>query len=988
MPDIKAREILTIPPGVPFADSLADGLLERFAGDPMALAAVQVLLPTRRACRALADAFLRRSAGKALLLPAMTPIGDLDDDSFALLEGAGFGAGDPREIPPAVPEMRRRLMLTRLILGKADADGDSRPSPAQAAELAAELARLLDQVQTERLDFDGLAGLVPDDYARHWQITLDFLKIVTEAWPAVLAEDGCIDPADRRNRAIAARIETWRATPPDTPVIAAGSTGTIPATADLIEAVASLPQGMVILPGLDTALDDDAADQLGPTHPQFGMVALVRRLGLAPSEVTEWHVGEQPGHRRARAGLIADAMHPATTTPVALDPKLVAEAVAGVRRVDCPGPRDEAVVIALMLREALETDGKTAALVTPDRGLARRVAVEMRRWNIEIDDSAGRNLSETPPGVFLRLTASLAAESAAPVPLLAALKHPLAAAGTAPPAFRAMVRALERAVLRGPRPGAGFDGLAHALAHTEDADTLAPWLARLSEAAAPFMELMAAPAVPVGRLLTAHIRCAEALAATDAVSGADRLWAGDAGEAAARLVDEIAAGATIFGAIEGREWPALLDTLMADRAVRPSYGRHPRLNIWGPLEARLQHADLIVLGGLNEGSWPREPAADPWMSRPMREKFGLVPLERRVGLAAHDFAQAFAAEEVALTRSTRTEGTPTVPSRWLLRLDNTLKRAAIEGGLSGEQAKWLTWQGSLDTPLETIDIRAPAPCPPVALRPRRLSVTEIETLMRDPYAVYARRVLHLRALEPIDADPGAAERGTFIHRALDDFVREFPGDLSPDAMARLIELGERAFGAALDRPGVRAFWWPRFERIAAWFIEHERAFRLVVERVHSEVSGEITIVAPAGPFVLVAKADRVDEMQGGWISIADYKTGGVPGTGEIEHGFAPQLPLEAVIAEAGGFRDVPAGRVAELAYWKLSGGDPEGEIKPAGKDVAALIETARDGFARLIAGFDDPATPYLSQPDPARAPRYSDYTHLARVREWIAQSGE
>jgi ATP-dependent helicase/nuclease subunit B len=986
------NKVFSIPPGASFVESLARGLLDKTGDDPTVLSRMTILLPTRRACRTLADAFLAQSKGRALLLPNMTPIGDLGSNEDETAEATELTGADMADIPPAIPELRRRLMLTRLILQKAVVEKDIHHSPAQAVELAAELARLLDQVQTERLSFADLAGLVPDDYARHWQVTLDFLKIVTEIWPAVLAEIGCLDPAERRNRIIAARIDAWRDDPPTEPIIAAGSTGTIPATADLIAAVAQLPAGMVVLPGLDTELTDDSLAHLGPTHPQFGMANLLERFALKPSQVPVWPGALVSPRAASRASLLRHAMHPAASPAEDLEESEVDDALAGISAVNCPSPREEATVIALMLREQLNSPDKTAALVTPDRALARRVAMEMRRWGVAIDDSSGWNLGDTPPGVFLRLTAMMAAEDAAPVALLAVLKHPLAAGGMAPADFRARARELERAVLRGPRPGGGLAGLVRLVRSARQGEkhneALGDWLENLAGMAKDFTDQMGSRPLPISQLLAGHVAFAEALAASDRQPGAQRLWAGQAGEEAAALINDLASASSVMGPIPGEAWPAFLDAMMADKVVRPLYGQHPRVNIWGPLEARLQQADLIVLGGLNEGSWPREPVADPWMSRPMREKFGLFPLERRVGLAAHDFAQAFTADQIALTRSNRVDGTPTVPSRWLLRLENSLERVNKGGALTANQNTWLAWQDALDASGDEVQIRAPAPRPPVDIRPRQLSVTQIETLMRDPYGIYARHILKLRALEPIDADPGAAERGNFIHQALDDFLRAFPDHIPEDALEQMLAIGEAAFGEALGRPGVRAFWWPRFERIAEWFINQERDFRAGLTQIHSEVSGRITFDAPAGPFTLTAKADRVDELTGGGLAIADYKTGAVPAAKDIRGGVSSQLSLEAVIAQAGGFDGVPAQPAAMLTYWKLSGGDPPGELSPAGPDAMALAEEALAGLESLIAEFDDPETPYLSQPDPDRAPRFSDYRHLARIQEWIAQSGE
>jgi ATP-dependent helicase/nuclease subunit B len=399
----------------------------------------------------------------------------------------------------------------------------------------------------------------------------------------------------------------------------------------------------------------------------------------------------------------------------------------------------------------------------------------------------------------------------------------------------------------------------------------------------------------------------------------------------------------------------------------------------------------LILGGLNEGVWPPQAESDPWLSRPMRQQFGLPPPERRVGAAAHDFAQALGASTVVLTRALRVEGAPTVPSRWLLRLDTVLRAAGLEGRL-GAALEPLGWQARLDEAAEHIAVAPPEPRPPVRARPRKLSVTQVESWMRDPYAIYAGKILGLDALEPLDADPGAAERGNFIHAALDQFLRAFPDALPDDAERRLLALGTEAFGAALDRPGVRAFWWPRFERIARWFLALERERRKTLGEMCSEIKGRLVLDGPAGPFELTAKADRIDRQRDGRLVLIDYKTGLVPSAKDVELGFSPQLSLEAAIAAAGGFAGIAASPVAALEYWRLTGGDPAGEIVAPVKDEAglrALIAAAWQGFADLVARFDDAETPYRAVPRPEKAPRYSDYAHLARVKEWsVAEDSE
>lgn len=985
--------VSSIPTGVGFVDALARGLLARHP-DPLALAAVTVLLPTRRACRALREAFLRAGDGRPLLLPLLLPLGDLDADELLLAADEGF-AGEDLALPPAVPLLLRQLQLARLVVAWSRAAGRAEaPSEERAAPLAEALARLIDQVDTEGLGFEGLKELVPERYAAHWGETLRFLEIVAAHWPAVQAELGCLGPAERRRRLHELQHAAWESAPPAAPVIAAGSTGSIPSTAALLAAVARLPQGEVVLPGLDRDSDEAAwaAVAEDASHPQHTLARLLPRLGVTRAEVGEWEGAAPPPERLRRSRLVQAAMLPAAATErwseLGETPEAVRAAFAGVGRIEAESRGEEAVAVALLLREALETPGRTAALVTPDRALARRVAAELSRWGIAIDDSAGRALAETPVGAFLRLTAAAAAERFAPVPLLACLKHPLAAGGRAPGAFRAAVRRLDRRVLRGPRPAPGFAGLRATLADSREAEGPLPALLDELEAlAAPFARALAEHA-PLQAVLAAHLAFAEGLAASAEESGEARLWAGEEGEAAAGFLRELDEAAWRSEGLQGLDYAALLDTLLAARVVRPRYGRHPRLAILGPIEARLQQADLVVLGGLVEGVWPAESDPGPWLSRPMRADFGLPPLERRIGLAAHDFAQALGAERVVLSRARKVEGTPTVPSRWLLRLDALFEALGAPDALAME-ARWTGWAQELDRSLRQTPMPRPAPCPPLESRPQALPVTGVEEWIRDPYSLYAKRILRLRRLDPLDADPSAADRGTLIHDVLERFLSEHPGELPADAEARLLRLGAELFAPLRARPGLYAFWWPRFRRIAAWVVRQEALRRAAEPRLFAELEGRLEL----GSFVLTAKADRIERRADGSLAILDYKTGAVPGAREVAAGYAPQLPLEAAMAAAGAFPGIPAGgEPAELLYWRLTGGEPAGEERSAlGREKttpAEAAEAALEGLCRRVAAYADPATAYPAIPRPARAPRYNDYAHLARHKEWSTAAPE
>ncbi len=849
--------LYTIAPGRPFAATLAQGLLAMAGSDPLSLSRITVLLPTRRAVRALRDAFLRtapdgREPGTPLLLPRMRPIGDLDSDELTLVDG--IADADGLAVPPAIPELRRRLLLTRLVLKWSEQGGREPLLPGQAAALAASLARLLDTVAAEGASFARLRDLAPPDLAQHWEVVRKFLEILPSAWPAVLAAEGALDPADRRNRLLARQTAIWQRNPPRDPVVAAGLTGGIPAMTELIHVVATLENGAVILHGLDRRCDaaEWAAIEQDEAHPQYLLASLLSACALTPADIQDWPEtsSDRGGRTQTRLRLVGEAMRPAATTDAWRNlPQFPPDSLAGLSRYDCAGAHEEALTIALLLRRKLETPGATAALVTPDRELARRVAGELARWGIAIDNSAGLPLNRTPPGVFLRLVLDLAASELAPVPLLAALKHPLAAGGLPPVVFRDLTRRLEQAI-RGPRPAPGFAGLRDALAGN-DAERLRAFAGRLEACLGALPGLLTADAVPLVRLATAHVEAAERLAASADEPGGDRLWREAAGETAARFHNELLDAADGFPPLPGRHYPALFEALAAGAVVRPLYGRHPRLAIWGLVEARLQQADLVVLGGLNEGGWPGPAAHDPWMSRQMRREFRIAVPERAIGIAAHDFAQAIAAPETALTRAARSEGVPTVPSRWLLRLDTVLRAVGLDDALGPDPAIAAAADG-----LDAADYRPlppPAPRPPLSARPRRLSVTQIETWLGDPYAIYARHILQLQALDELDADPGRADLGICVHAALAEFVRLFPRELPEDAAQRLLAIGRKSFGAVLSRPGAWAFWWPRFERIVGWLVDEEfdpsRDDRRELRRVEGKPY-------PARPARRVVRVDR------------------------------------------------------------------------------------------------------------------------------------
>jgi len=1001
-------KVFTIAAGAPFADLIARQLLAEHGSDPLGLADVTLLLPNRRATRTLGEAFLRESGGRATVLPRLVPLGDLSPDELAFqAEEPGTAAALSLDLRPAIGDTRRRFLLSELVhLWLRRTRPRESLSAAAVLALADDLAHLLDELATHQGSLGQLEALVPDRFARHWQDSVVFLDILRGAWPAILAEEGLVDPAQRRNAILAATAELWQRQPPG-PVVAAGSTGSIPAVARLLAVVARLPQGRVVLPGLDETLRNGvlretvAAD---PQHPQHGLVRLLASLDIEPNAVRRWPGSAAPGPRHAllslafRPPVLTDGWRHQGETATPTDRALWRRGLAGLLWLDCPHPRGEAEVIALAMRRVLRRPGRTAALVTPDRALARRVAAELGRWGLVLNDSAGQPLSRLPAIVLLSLLAEAAGEGLAPVALTALLKHPLAAGGLAPAAFRREARRLERLLLRGPRPAAGPMGLLRALRRAteaeekpwkrEDLRRLRPWLARVLRALHPFLRLFADPRrrLPLATLLDAHLAAAEALARSNAGTGAGNLWAGENGEAASLALAEIRAEAGRIEPLVVADYPAFFGALLAGRAVRPRWGSHPRLFLWGPLEARLQAPDLTILAGLNEGTWPAAVDPGPWLSRPMRADLGLPSPEQRVGQAAHDLWQGLGGRRVLLTRAAKAEGTPTRPARWLLRLSALAKSLGIERSLRRYDAEALGLAEGLDR-VEGVPppARPPAPRPPLDARPRTLPVTAVEQWMRNPYALYARRILRLEALAPLDEDPGAAERGQLVHSLLESFALAHPRGIGPAAEAWLHEELERLLRGLDDRPGLALTWRPRLRRAMQAFLRLERERRPSLRQLFAETQGRLELPAPGGTFTLTAKADRIEIHRDGGVGIVDYKTGKPPKQQDVLSGLAAQLPLEAAMVLRGGFPGIAAESVGALEIWRLSGGKDDGITsypkQPKQGTPDELAQRALEGLLALVAQFDDPATPYLAHPRPG-AVTFDDYAHLARVGEW------
>jgi ATP-dependent helicase/nuclease subunit B len=957
MPDPKRVAVYSIPSHRSFADALVEGLIARFGKDPLALARGRILLPNNRAVRALTDAFVRAS-GSGLLLPRLIPIGDPEID-----ERSGGALDSIEPLPPAIDATERLLRLGSVIGAGGTAEG---------LRLAADLARTLDALLVEEVAPGELRNAVDEasELAKHWEQSLEKLRLIYEAWPEILREEGEIDRAELRNRLLRGLAERWKSDPPKGFTVAAGITTAAPAVAALVGRIARMPDGFVVLPGLWLAdvLPKEEWDQLGPnemggaeaTHPQFHLKQLLERIGVAREEVQRWRWSGRAASPPARSRAVANAMAAPSYSHKWKDLRPSDRRLGGIRLAELPDPAAEAQAIALALREALETPGRTAALVTPDRQLAGRVAGLLRRWGIEADDSAGKALSKLAPGTLLLGIASAAAEELAPVPLLALLKHPLVGGEDEERAiWLERVRSLDLA-LRGPRPPSGLGGLDARFAQKEVTHVWNMVRERVTG-----LDILLEDALSLSEFAA---RISET--ATELTNG--RAWRGPDGRMAAELLAELQGSPAAAALKVAREDAVpLLTQLLDERAVRPPYGGHPRIFIWGLLEARLQRADLVVLGGLNEGVWPALPAPDPWLPPKVRANLQMPTLEFRIGLSAHDFASALGAPEVLITRAKRDSRSPTVASRFLLRL------GAISGGLPRDVVLERVTR-SLDDPGPPRPADRPAPAPPPDQRGGRISVTSVDRLKADPFAFYASSILRLRSEDPVDAEFTARWKGEAVHKVFEEWLVH--DECDPD---ELRARAERLLAGEAIHPMLRALWAPRLLEAIDWIADLERANQAEGRRpLRAEIEGEAMLAG----ILLHGRADRIDQLPDGALAIIDYKTGKPPSQKAVDEGFALQLGLLGLIAQEGGFDGV-SGKPEAFEYWSLQRYRGKfGRLMRPDKDMSPqeFLSHASRNFAEVAHDYLTGARPFEAKLNPAYAP-YGDYDQLMRLQEWYGR---
>lgn len=975
--NISAQSVYTIPLGLSFLDVLANGLLRMQATDKrnIALSEFHILLPTRRSVRGLRDAFLRQTKGQPLLLPKLSAIGDIDGEELDLRMAGLVPDHDIIDIPNAISPLQRRIILSGFIR-------DAVPS-ASTTELslmmADALGRFMDQVHTENLNMDDLTDLVPDDYAAHWGLTLNVLQLLQTRWQDKLTSLRLIDGSDRRNRLLKALNTYWTNQPPGKPVIAAGITGSIPSVAKLLRQISQFEHGSVVLHGLDQMMNSSSWDNISDTHPQAAFKQLLSYAGILREDVRPWpYLEEGTILNQPKSLLTSHIMQPADTISQWLDHSFqnkehINHCLETIKRYTCATPHEEAMTISLILRETLETPDKTAMVVTPDRNLARRISAMMLRWNISVDDSAGCALTSLNLGSYLLNIIDMICSDFSSVETLCVLKNPLCQLGMDKNEKEKLLTSFEKEWRAQGRIPITHILYQHLITHIQ-----------------PLLTLNDIEIVPFARIASAHIACIEKTTEEtngDRDSALQKLWCGEAGEAAALFLTDLMQQAPFMPDMNLHQYRNVIKHLLDSVTVRPVYSTHPRLSILGPIESRLLNADVTILCGLNEGTWPARGQNDPWMSRPMRMRFGLPSTEQHIGMSAHDFCYALCNKNTVLTRSSSVENTPSSASRWLQRLDAYLLSIGISPDSISDN-RHLSIARTLDSPLTIQAAERPMPCPDIQDRPKEFSVTSVERLMKNPYRFYAEKILKIRPQEPLVSDNKARALGTFLHDVLYQFCKEYKQRLPKDSHAILIEIAQNTRSNHDIDDNTWFTILPQVEKSLADFLQNESIWREDFHPVLLEEAGEIKIRTQKETYRLYSRADRIDRDHNGDIAIIDYKTGQLPTRTAIKSGLAPQLPLEGLIAQLGGFPILPpqeSPKVSRLRLVKVLGSyKTVDSVSRNANDAEKWIDSAQDSFTALLEAYESPVTPYLYIAKHHNDKRHDDraYAHLGRLAEW------
>ena len=963
--------VFKVPVGVDFANVFLEGLKARLNGkQPHDLARVIIFINTRRAERKLKELFINSGSS---LLPQFYLITDLSDDPLKLCN-----------LPAPAPSHHRLINLGQLIRKLLITEPDLAPISA-TYELAESLAALMDEAQGEGIQMTDVLNLDVGEHSAHWNRSKKFLSILATHWE----QNAFTDPQDRMRHVVETYATHWDKNPTNQTILIAGSTGSRGATALFMKAVAKLPNGAVILPGIDDELPREVWSALKTKkftldHPQAGFAKLFNSLNIDFDDVGPWHVTDAKNIDRNK--LISLALRPAPITNQWLEygPQLkphLNKATQNLELIEADTIKEEALTIATRLRYAAEV-GQEAVLISPSRNLTRRVNANLERWGIEADDSAGIPLQLSTTGIFLRSIAKCFGNPTFSHDFLALLKHPLTHSGKNRNIHNLMVMEIEvgqfngTKILRGGPPFIDFDLLSGWAAKDPSKEIWSQWLSNI------FQPLQTAREMELYEWLHLLKKTAENLSDSPENTYESKVWEKDSGVAALKTLDQIMTQSVSSGLMSSIEFNAFLRSALNQELRPEAQSSNPLISIWGTLEARVQSKDLVILGGLNEDTWPTKSSHDMWLNRDMRKQLSLLLPERRIGLSAHDFQQAISSANVVLSRSLRDGDTPSTPSRWLIRITNLMNGLKDEGPQTLEEMRnsgnyWLNCARSLDKVAENKKVpfeMRPSPIPPKHARLKKLSVTQIKDLVRDPYKIYASVILNLKKLEPLGKQADAIERGNTIHTILEEFIKQTKNEFPEDASGLFMKITNNVLKKDVPWPAARRLWLARMHAVSSSFINEEIKRRTHGVNIALERRGEMDFHDLK--FKLTAKADRIDQGKDG-LRLYDYKASKPPSLGDIQY-FDKQLQLEAMIAFHNGFNRIQKQSIEHLEYISLGPDLKKQAIDIDDQEVIKIL----DEFRSLILIYNDTSKGFTARDKIQFLKHMSDYDQLSRKGEW------
>lgn len=843
-----------IPGNEDFLLNFANGMLSKFGHLGPEIGKVTIILPTKRSCRKLAQTFFHISEKKACFLPRIYPLQDIE---LSYLLEQVFSCNITEDQPNLLEHLRKKIapeMLEMSILqGLCGANG-----------LANHLYSLFYEIQKHQLG--NIIEKIQHHYSDHLDQIIELLKFIIEALPQKLHKLGLIDKASYVNEISMILAITWEKYPPKYPVIIAGIDGETASDRALLKVVNEMRNGYVVLHNIDKSLPNAEWQEISHEHPQYQLKSLIDLCRVGREEIYSWHNIVNVKHNdiffsKSFSRNFSNCAPPQDLTII-----------------ETETPQQELQFITQLCVDKLICGNESVLIVTQNELLIEKLTYMLLAHNVIPDCSIGNSALKCDEMIFLQLIMRTIFEHFSPISLLALLKHDLCKI-----AQKEVVQQFEISHLRGIN---SYKNLQELIAATDE--EIKQILQLILEHSRKLEEIMSQKTTDFGDILSTHLELAERLSANS-------LWQHERGVELRELLLELSRNAHHIGKIAPISYLAIMRDMLSKAKFRTSKTYNPRLIIITPKESQLLCADNVILADLNENSWPQKSSSNIFLNDILMQSLGFENSEIETGRNAAKFYNLLHNKNIYLTRSKTSKNIITTSSRWLLRIKLLLQKIAYH-----EQPA-LNLSPEI---LDIIELPLTSPTPPVEFRLKSLSVTQVEKLIRNPYDIYASKILRLYELEPINKDPENLDYGNLIHEAIHHFTLHYKPPTEPYKffMDFILQKGRDLF----YKPAIRNVWLPKIEKIARWFIEYH------LDNMSCKLLPETELQAKFGDFTLKARLDRMEVREGNCVTILDYKTGKLPGKKDIADLVSIQLPLEALLAQKNGYI------VTKLLYLQLN----------------------------------------------------------------------